>query len=36
MDTKQETPDQIPENSTDEDELSEAKDLSLNWESASG
>ncbi|MDB4737367.1 hypothetical protein OAF75_00885 [Verrucomicrobiales bacterium] len=34
MDTKQETPDQIPENSTDEDELSEAKDLSLNWESA--
>lgn|GEM_PF-1213106 len=30
MDTKQD----IPEHSTDKDELSEAKDLSLNWESA--
>ena len=30
MDTKQ----NIPEHSTDKDELSEAKDLSLNWESA--
>lgn len=30
LDTKQD----IPENSTDKNELSEAKDLSLNWESA--
>ena len=30
LDTKQD----IPENNTDKNELSEAKDLSLNWESA--
>ena len=35
MDTKQESPEQIPDNSNDKNELSEAKDISsLNWESA--